>query len=353
MKVPARLLIAVIGAMTALVAPPLASTSGAGPAPPGLECGQDVTTDVVLTHDLHCPTGRAFRIVASGVTVDLGGHTVTVTREPDESCGLVAFGDPPGGCSIDIFADSVSLTNGRLVGVEVGIFDSRSVDLSRLWAQDSGLYLTGARLHHSVVVDSDVEIFGESGGPTVDHNWLRGTNVRMNNVQWGVHDFHIDSNIIDHSPRYGIELYLYCCFRPGDVSGSVTRNLVVRSALDGVNAPGDGEAGSLTAFGELTVTDNLLIGNGGDGLELSGRPVFPYCDVYCLPGQLYPEAGPIVVGGNAAYFNGGHGLNIDLLPTLVDGLGLVEPAGVVDAGGNRAFLNRERPRCVGVSCRWW
>jgi hypothetical protein len=352
-RVSKRLVVLVVVTLVALLAPPLASTTNAGPAVAGLECGQDVTTDVVLTHDLHCPTFEAFDVVAPGVTVDLGGHTVTVTREPyTEGCGWIIYGDP-GPCSITLFADSVSLTNGRLVGVEVGVIDSRSVDLSRLWVEDSVLFLTGARLHDSVVVDSRIELFGESGGPTVDRNWLHGTPLWMDNLQYGVTDLRVDSNIIDHSPEHGIELHLTCgCYRPGDVTGSITRNLVLGSALDGIYvAPGsDYPAEALAGLGELTVTSNVLVGNGGDGFEMWGTTIY---DASCACPTFYEVGGPIVMGGNAAFFNGGHGLTVHLQPNFIDGVGWVESGGFVDGGGNRAAFNGLRPACVGVSCRRW
>ena len=48
-------------------------------APPALathvSCGQRITTDTVLDSDLDCPAGNGIEIAASGVDLDLTGHT--------------------------------------------------------------------------------------------------------------------------------------------------------------------------------------------------------------------------------------------------------------------------------------
>ena len=56
-----------------LVSVALGGTTGA--AAPGVTCGSTVTTDVTLTTDLHCPSGDGI-ILASNVTLDLGGHSL-------------------------------------------------------------------------------------------------------------------------------------------------------------------------------------------------------------------------------------------------------------------------------------
>src|SRR5947209_4830145 len=47
--------------------------SDAGP----IACGAEITRDTVLDRDLVCDRGPALVIVADGVTLDLGGHTVS------------------------------------------------------------------------------------------------------------------------------------------------------------------------------------------------------------------------------------------------------------------------------------
>ena len=44
--------------------------------PGPIACGLEITTDTVLDGDLVCDRGPALVIVADGVTLDLGGHTV-------------------------------------------------------------------------------------------------------------------------------------------------------------------------------------------------------------------------------------------------------------------------------------
>jgi hypothetical protein len=336
-------LFAVSLGVVALLAPPFAATSLAGPAAATtIACGQDVTTDVVLSHDLHCTELPAFRIVAPGVTVDLGGHTVSTTPDFRGQCQYLAV-EPysPGLCGIDVLEGATALTNGRLVDVEVGVLPdpfttSDPPDLSRLQAKRSELVIANARLHHSTVTDGRVLLFGSGGGPTVDHNWLHRTPLTLINIQYGVQDFAIESNIVSQSPSYGIELDVSGPYPPPDVTGSIVGNWVLGSKLDGIREPGTSGPEGTPSLGPLTVADNVVAGNGGDGILLTGDLDYPL-DVGTLPG------GPVTVSGNRAFLNRGQGI-------------VVTPTGghgVIDGGGNRAWLNRVRPACVGVACSWW
>lgn len=327
--------------VTALLAPQLTTTSLAGPAAATtIQCGQDVTTDVVLTHDLHCTVLPAFRIVAPGVTVDLGGHTVSTAPEFPGLCGLIAYEEySPGMCGVEILERSTTLTNGHLEDVEVGVLPDRltpgePVDLNRLFTRRTDLHLTNARLHHSLVTEGRVVLFGYGGGPRIDHNWFHSTPLSLINIQYGVLDFTIESNILASSPSYGIELDVTGPYPPPDVTGSIIGNWIVNSKLDGIREPGMFGAEGTPSLGPLTVADNLLVGNGGDGIFLVGSLDYP----------LYPGAllgGPVTVTGNRALLNHGHGIVVNL----------TGGKGVSDGGGNRAWLNRLRPACIGVDCR--
>ncbi|MCY1015794.1 right-handed parallel beta-helix repeat-containing protein [Pyxidicoccus sp. MSG2] len=103
---------------------------GAADASRRLRCGDTLTRDTRLTHDLACPgtNGPALRITGAGVVLDLGGHTV---RRSGPDTGLSE--------GIRVEADS-TVRNGTIRGFTWGyIVDSgQDVRLSRLTFSDNG-----------------------------------------------------------------------------------------------------------------------------------------------------------------------------------------------------------------------
>ena len=68
---PAR----VLGALALGLSAAAAYGAPASAAP--VSCGDVITVDTVLTQDLTCGPGDALVIGANGITLDLGGHTIT------------------------------------------------------------------------------------------------------------------------------------------------------------------------------------------------------------------------------------------------------------------------------------
>jgi hypothetical protein len=330
---PVALVLGVAFVVAVMWSPVPASGDTAPTAPAtALTCDQSVTTDVVLSHDLDCPGGLHLDLDTPGVTLDLAGHTIRSGVE--EPCDVNA---PPEfiDCALEITADGVTVKNGRLV--DVGLFLMASADVQRMKLSSSTAYLAGGRFHDNVANDSAVLLLGISGSPEVTRNWFSRTPLRLDNIQFGVPDVRITRNIIDRSPSHGIELPVADVgFFPDDVGGVVAHNLIVRSAVDGINVNG-----ALIYLGPLALEHNTVLGSGGHGISIVGD----------LEGQVLLDdwvtvtGGPVTVKANGAHLNGGHGILADTGE---------EP--VVDGGGNRAFFNRLRPACVGVVCqpwRWW
>jgi parallel beta-helix repeat protein len=73
----------------------------------GLYCGAYVTHDVTLQHDIYGCVQGGITIAKSGVTVDLGGHTITGLGEGD---GIAATG-----------VSGVTVRNGSVVNFEAGL----------------------------------------------------------------------------------------------------------------------------------------------------------------------------------------------------------------------------------------
>src|SRR5262245_55071708 len=88
-------------------------------------CGQVITTDVRLTADLNC-SGSALTIEASGVTVDLAGHSIT----GDGSGEAIEISGP----NRDSMLIETAVRNGTISNFETGVAISlaQTVRLSRL-----------------------------------------------------------------------------------------------------------------------------------------------------------------------------------------------------------------------------
>lgn len=114
-------------------------------------CGDTITHDITLTADLHCTTGwTALYVPVSGVTIDLGGHTLSGSR------GLSGIGIND--------ANSVRIVNGTISGFWGGVVGLRAHKLSmqNMRLEDLGV---GVSLNHSTgaeIVDNDFMLISSS-----------------------------------------------------------------------------------------------------------------------------------------------------------------------------------------------
>jgi hypothetical protein len=325
--------------MLGLGTPTLVASAGAAPAGPSvastITCGQEITTDVVLTHDLDC-AGTAFHVFTPDVTINLAGHTVRNTNQ-FEWCDTA----PPirfGGCEVTLAAENTVLRNGRLDGFTVAA--DANTQITRMVIEDAAIYVGGSRVHHNLIIDSTVDLGGYGAPPRLDGNWLSRSRVFLNNVNRGIGGIEVTRNIIDQSPGHGVEFQVenFGGYFPDDVWGTIADNLIVRSAGNGILVH-DTTQNELALLGELAIERNTVIGSGSHGISIPSS----------LTGEVYVFdwetliGGPVTITGNRAHFNGGQGIRT----TTGE-----EP--VIDGGGNRAFFNRMRPPCTGVVCtRWW
>jgi parallel beta-helix repeat protein len=93
-------------------------TAAAGQSPPaGLECGDTITADATLDHDLtDCPS-NGILIGADGITLDLNGHTISGDGKPVRRCPRRQL------CDMGVVNDGhdgVTVRNGSLRGFGVG-----------------------------------------------------------------------------------------------------------------------------------------------------------------------------------------------------------------------------------------
>lgn len=132
-----------------------ATTVPTAPSQDDIQCGAMITHDVVLTHDLDCDGTSALTVATDGLTLDLGGHTLS---------GSATYGVHLGVANGTRITNGVRVTNGTLRNFDVGV-----------WVD----FADGSRVDNVVVEgdgDETVAIgVNRSVGVLVDHNTIRGT----------------------------------------------------------------------------------------------------------------------------------------------------------------------------------
>lgn len=115
-----------------------------------LSCGDTVTADVTLTTDLHCTTGSsALRVAASGVTIDLNGHTLS----GDSSLPGIHVHD----------ANNVTITGpGTIRGFSIGVYGMRSHEL-KVGGIDFEDIAIGASISHALKTAFVANKFSRTG----------------------------------------------------------------------------------------------------------------------------------------------------------------------------------------------
>ena len=293
-----------------------------------LQCGVNPTTDVRLRSDLTCDQGFRGGLDTPAVNIDLGGHTLTVTNGTCESpnsnsyCGAI-FGE-------------ASVSNGKVVGDLQNVHRvSRVRVIGTVLIEDNVSGDAGPSLVERSVINGCVAVLGPNA--TVQDNRISGGGafcggVYMDDSAKGLGNTQILGNRIANAPGAGIDVADNLgCICPPDITGVIHGNTVVRSGGAGIDV-----RGALWTLGHLDIDGNTLRDNAGDGIRVSMGAFAPFAP----PGS---SIGPVVVTGNRASGNGGHGIFTDVVSA--------NPAfGVVDGGGNVARRNAVAPQCVGVAC---
>jgi parallel beta-helix repeat protein len=314
-------------------------------------CGDVITQETTLDSDLvNCP-GDGVVIGASGITLDLAGHTIDGTGPGDAGHGVRNAG-----------ADNVTVTNGRIQqfqnGVSIRLSDANLITGLTLADSGSGVYLEEASLTR--ILDNEmrssgtgITLYREGNFNVIRGNSVSGTNNGVLLVgialfpgplvdETEIADNHFFSNglgivllsandtevrgnrVVDNS---GMGIYDFdggFSIIGGNVaSRNGTRGIFVSNST-GVVVSGNrtwenGGDGVLVTDStrQSTVSDNFSKGNGDDGIDVDA------------PGTT--------IARNKANFN--FDLGIEAVP------------GVIDGGGNKAQGNGNPAQCVNVSCK--
>jgi large repetitive protein len=288
--------IGAVGALVAAAAPAAEAKGGAH-----LACGDVVTTSVKLKHDLVGCHAAGLVVGADGITIDLGGHTISGLNEKG-SVGVADEGH-------------------RNVTVERGTI--------------SGFFAAGATFHnapHSAVHRLRIVRIGDGGvepetsaGVHVDGS--PGFRVTRSTIVNDVKAFQVDGVVVLRSP------------------GTLIRgNRLSHNAWNGA---------VVLESSRVRVVGNVLDGNGNNGLEANGAS-----DRVVVAGNLArgnTQFGLVVgalanarVTGNRIAGSGAHGLLLfDLADSLIAGnrsdgneIGIDLAGGQFGSHGNAVLHNR-------------
>lgn len=259
-----------------------------------------------LTRDVASSSGSVITIYASGVTLDLAGHTIDATGA---NSAIYAYG-----------AGNLRVSNGRIVGGFTGV-DLQSPTSGEyrfeglhLKGQSIGiaLYQNGTAaprvvIRNNVLEQSSLNLYKAHGG-VVEENRIVGTVFGAIYVQ-SCHGLTVRANTVTDGPT-GIQLV--------DVKGClVADNVVGSTAATGI---------ALVESQHCTVSRNSASGNQGIGI-------------------FFNEVAFSTLDGNVASGNGASGIFIDGASsgnvysnnrTLANASGNVFSGGSVSAGGNNA-----------------
>jgi len=263
-------LLAVVGAGVIAVLPFLAGSAAASahkpPTPHGgklapgkaptkvrgatsFSCGMSVTSNFTLTADENC-SGYGIYIEAPGVTVNLGGHTLT--------------GDGSTGYGVEADYGNDTVTNGIITSFQYGVVD----------------YGNGDKVTNTQIDDSVYDgIWADGNNSTFSGNYLlaNGESGILNYYESGGSDM---NNWLESNATYGI----YSEYATGlTISGNKALNT------------GSGGYGYVV-YGTGKVTGNVANGNAVDGFWVDGNT-----------SGFTPT---INVSGNRAAFNGGYGFDV-------------------------------------------
>lgn len=324
-------------------------------------CGSVITEDVTLTQDLRCTAGWALVVAASGVTLDLGGYTI--------SGGGSASG-------IGVFAGEtlhdVVIRHGTIRDFgATAVFAGETVDtaLHGLTVLDGGLFWAVEAGHRTTISGSRFErtptavsLFWGGQGVVRDSTFVDNRN--------GVLVENFDDHVVRGNRFVGNERGVLLWDADGE--GTVRDSVVTHNRFEG-NEVGLEIRADLATTGTL-VSRNHFSGNRGSGVLVTARAhhggaagtvvadnhfqrngfdapeITRFLDDEAVPGTVTfladdgltvvtgtpAEAAGVTVQRNRAFFNADLG---------------IDAPGVLDGGGNHGRHNGDPVQCVGVRCR--
>jgi parallel beta-helix repeat protein len=347
-----------------------------------LSCGDTITTDTTLHHNLvDCPNNGII-IGADNITLDLNYHRIDGDGAPTAGC--------EGDCDLGLASighDGVTVVHGSVREFRIGVAvagesarHNRVLDISSSKNDDFGIFFFAVA--RSVVRNSSGS---SSPRPEGDGMGLFGTHhVRIlnssfrDNAQPGIHVADSSHNLIKRNvfSRNAPGILLEQADR-----NRVRRNRFARNSASVVVAPGTGNAiarnriskggdGIAIEKGHRNlVARNDIVGPRGNGVYLAlNRPSIGGHDNLVRRNFVRGSGGDaFLVRGedrhsrlkrNIAVGSGDDGFDIESRSTKLTrnkarrnrDLGIEAVRGVIDGGGNKASGNGDLRQCTNIAC---
>lgn len=377
--------IVVVAALTVVVA----VVAGASMAQTGgLSCGDTITVDTKLDRDVTGCGSNGIVIGADGITLDLGGHTISGDGKPVRRCPrrqICDFGVTNNG------HDGVTIRNGSLRGFAVGLYVARARENRVLNISSSQNTFFGFIVFRS----AQILVRGSSGSrniaPEGDGMGLfEARHVRIVDSEFrrnpgpGIHvqessDNLIKGNVITHSgpgillggerkgdraDRNKIRGNRFVGNGAGVLLGSGNRNVIARNRFsrDGDAIAIENASGNLVALNVILDARKSGIYLGLDDPPIGGAANVVRRNVVRRSGKdgfaVRSTDHRSLLIGNLARRSGEDGFDVESGSTRLarnraagnDDLGIEAVEGVGDGGGNRAGGNGDARQCLNVSC---
>jgi parallel beta-helix repeat protein len=332
----------------------LSSILPAGAAATHVACGDVITQDTTLDSDLlDCP-GDGVVIGASGVRLDLGGHTIDGTGVAAGNQGVENNG-----------ADDVEVRNGRITGFQAGVSIrlGGSNLLTGLFIADTGhgVFLEEASsilVEQNVIRSSGAGVIIQREGSfnVVRGNSITGVDTGVALIGFGTFEILSHMDIVENDLSRNdtgmvstntLEMRVAGNRVSGNVEGGIVDSQSTFARFEDNVTSGNGFSGISTSNSTqvevvgnrswsngvdgivflhdvrgATVADNFARDNGDDGIDVD-RPS--------------SSTATVTIARNRAHHNGD--LGIEAVPNVTDG------------GGNKAHGNGNPLQCLNVSCK--
>jgi copper-binding protein NosD len=347
-----------------------ASPSSAQP----VSCGQAITQDTTLDADLNCyGTGvqAALFIGADGITLDLGGHTISASRsiidERHDNVtirnGTLANDDGP----LIKHASGTRLRNLRFEGITVGLdlVDAHHTDVrasefpgAALYMEDGSSFNTAARNRFSFSEGAVIVTSGANHNRVVD-NTFAGPAGADEIFLSGADDNQVARN---RMTAFSKAITLIAGSDRNTITGNViTPEIVIFNASLGISLSDSSHnvllrnttLGTRVGFQVQSGGGNWLVRNRSDD---TARPV---TETDSDGFRIEAGASGTILAFNHASRAADDGIDVEASGTFLLGnaanrnadLGIEAVPGVIDLGGNTARGNGNPRQCLNIVCR--
>lgn len=245
-----------------------------GPPAKPIACGSVITASTTLTVDIGPCRRGGLVIGASGITLNLGGHTVSGIDRTGDGAGILfkgVSGSTVTNGTVTAFDSGVSISGGGSNTV-TGLTAANNVGTQRSGVGE-GILIQASSGNH--VTNNTVSGNGPFGGISIVNDAADATQVANGNeiANNAVTNNNNQSGNINMNQVDGIRIE-----GPGAANTLITGNTVTGSGLDGIAVFADQGSGRKNTGTQIV--NNTVTGNGfndethrkGDGIALFGSP---------------------------------------------------------------------------------